>query len=333
MADRSGHGCVAEIFEEMDVMLARAVRGSGITTILLLAMLNLGLTMPAMAQVKLEHKFVEGRKTVMHTTLKIKQTLTLGGMNLDTESDRFLILSAREDKRDADGKIRITQGIDKLTTTISLPGGLSLTFDSDTPDQKAENPALEPLLQLFRASTKAKTVFVRDRSGKVVSVEGLDKAAEDLPEALKGEFDAERAKKAANQEMEVLPTDPVKVGDTWTRNSELQLGSGQVMAVTTEYKYLGEVKENGKTLHKIESKPTSVEFSIAADSKLPLKVTKSELKPTDSVATTLFDQDAGQMHSTKGKLHVVGVLDLEINGTPLPGKLDLTIESETKRQP
>jgi hypothetical protein len=327
------HGCSAALIEEMDVMLGRAVRGSGITTVLASAILHLGLTLPAMAQVKLEHKFVEGRKTVMHTTLKIKQTLTLGGMNVDTESDRFLITSAEAGQRDAEGKIRVMQSIDKLTTTLSLPGGLSLTFDSDTPDQKAENPALEPLLQLLRASVKAKTVFVHDPSGKVVSVEGLDKAAENLPEVLKGEFNAERARKAANQEMEILPTDPVKIGDTWTRNTELQLGSGQVMALTTEYKYLGEVQEGGKVLHKIESKPSSVEFSIAADSKLPLKVTKSELKPTDSVSTTLFDQDAGQVHSTKGKLHIAGILDLEINGTPLPGKLDLTIESETKRQP
>lgn len=302
-------------------------------SVLSLSLLAAGWAMPAQAQVKLQHKFVEGQKTVTHTTLKIKQTLTLAGMGLDTESDRFVISTAQVGKRDAEGKIRIEQKTDKLTTTSKLPGGINLSFDSDDPNKKADNPALEPFLQIMRASAKAKITMVRDQSGKVVAVEGLDKAAEDVPEEYRGEFNPENAKKTANQELENLPGDAVKPGDTWTKTSDLPLGSGQVMSLTTEYKYVGEVKEGDKTLDKIESKTTAVSFSIAADSKLPLKVTKSDLKPTESTETRLFDRAAGQWHSTKGKLRIQGDLDFEINAMPLPGKLDLTIESETVRQP
>ena len=154
-----------------------------------------------------------------------------------------------------------------------------------------------------------------------------------MPDELKGEFNPEQTKKAANQELESLPSDSVKPGDTWTKMADLPLGSGQVMSMTTEYKYVGEVKEGDKTFDKIEAKTTAVSFSIAADSKLPLKVTKSELKPTESTETKLFDRAAGQWHSTKGKIRIQGAIDFEINATPLPGKLDLTIESETVRQP
>lgn len=314
-------------------MLSHIIRGFRFGSALSLSLLAAGWAAPAMAQVKLEFKFEEGRKTTTHTTMKIKQTLTLAGMGLDTESDRFVIATAQAGKRDAEGNIRIEQKTDKLTTTAKLPGGINLSFDSDDPDKKAENPALEPFMQVMRVAAKMKPIVVRDRSGKVVAVEGLDKAADEVPEQLRGDFNPEQSKKAANQELETLPNKSVKVGDTWTKSSELPLGSGQVMSMTAEYKYVGEVKEGDKTFDKIEAKTTTVSFSIAENSSLPLKVSKSDLKPTESSETILFDRAAGQVQSTKGKIRIQGDLDFTINGQALPGKLDLTIESETVRQP
>ena len=314
-------------------MLSHIVRRFRLGSVLSLSLLAAGWAAPAVAQVKLEHKFADGVKTVTHTNLKIKQSLTLAGMALDSEQDRFVISTSQAGKRDAEGKIRIEQKTDKLTTTAKLPGGLTLSFDSDDPNKKADNPALEPFMQAMRAAAKSKPVLVRDQSGKVIAVEGLEKAAEELPEELRGDFNADNAKKNANQELETLPGKPVKAGDTWTKNADLPLGSGQVMAMTTEYKYLGEVKEGDKTFDKIESKTTAVSFSIAENSALPLKVTKSDLKPTESAETILFDRAAGQVHSTKLKIRIQGDLDFSINGQALPGKLDLTIESEAVRQP
>jgi hypothetical protein len=317
----------------MHVMILHIGRALRFGSVLSLFLLAAGWSVAVQAQVKLEHKFVEGQKTVIHTTMKVNQTLTLAGMGLDTKTDRFVITSAQVGQRDAEGKVRIEQKTDKLSASLKLPGGIEVSFDSDDPNKKVDNPALEPLMQLMRASAKAKITMVRDSSGKVVAVEGLDKVADEVSGELKGEFNPEQAKKAANQELENLPSDAVKPGDTWTKVADLPLGSGQVMNMTTEYKYVGEVKEGDKTFDKIEAKTTAVSFSIAADSKLPLKVTKSELKPTESAETKLFDRAAGQWHSIKAKIRIQGTLDFEINGMPLPGKLDLTIESEVVRQP
>ena len=308
----------------------RSVRFAGILSLSLFAA---GWTSSAQAQVKLEQKVVEGAKTVNHTNLKVTQTLSLAGMNLETSSDRFVIVSTKAGKREADGKIRVDQSVDKLSVTVKLPGGLMLTFDSDDPNKKAENPAFQPLVDVMGALSKAKTVFVYDQSGKVAAVEGFDKAAEKLSEEARGDLDPEVAKKNANQEIDRLPSDPVKVGDTWSRNSDLNLGSGQIMSMTTEYKYVGEVKEGDKTYDKIEAKTTATTFSIAEGSKLPLRVTKSELKPTESGNTLLFDRAAGQFQSNKGKLRIQGNLEFSINGQNLPAKLDLTMESDTTRQP
>ena len=105
------------------------------------------------------------------------------------------------------------------------------------------------------------------------------------------------------------------------------------MSFTTEYTYVGEVKDADKTFDKIDAKVTSVSFSLAENSKLPLKVTKSDLKPTESTLVLLFDRTAGQIHTDKGKIRIQGDLEFSVNGQPLPGKLDLTIENDTTRQP
>lgn len=314
----------------MFLQFLRVVRCCGFLSV---AMLVASSVAPAEGQVTLALKNVEGRKTTTHTNMKLKQSLTLAGMALDTESDRFIISTATTGKRDEDGKIKVSQKVDKLSLTSKLPGGISLTFDSDDPGKKAENPLLEPVLELLRASVKANITLVHDKAGKVVAVEGLDKAAEPLPAELKDEFSEERTKKNANQELDRLPTEPVKAGHKWTKNSDLDLGSGQVMSFTTEYTYVGETKEGTKTLDKISAKATAVTFSLDANSKLPLKVNKSDLKIGESAETMLFDREAGLWHSVKSKVQIQGEIEFSINGQSLPGKLDLTIETDTARQP
>ena len=163
-------------------MLSHFVRGLRLGGLLLMS-LAAGSVVPAQAQVKLEHKFVDGRKTVTHTTMKIKQTLTLAGMVQETENERFAISTSQAGKRDADGKIRIEKKTDKLSVNLKI-AGMEVTFDSDDPGKKAANPLLEPIVRVMRAASKLKPVLVHDKSGKVVAVEGLDKAADELPEVL-----------------------------------------------------------------------------------------------------------------------------------------------------
>lgn len=311
-------------------MLSHIVRGFRFGSLLSLSLLAAGWAVPAIAQVKLEHKFVDGRKTVMHTTMKVKQTLTLAGMAQETESERFSISTDQAGKRGADGKLRIEKRTDKLSVNLKIQG-IEVTFDSDDPNKKAENPLLEPLVQVLRASAKVKPVLVRDPSGKVVAVEGMDKLAEEVPEAVRGDADPEKIKKAANQELETLPGEAIKPGATWSKNSEMSLGGGQTMSLTTDFKYIGEVEVGGKKLDKIEA--TTTKISLTIENNPMVKLTKCELKPTETSSIMLFDREAGEWQSTKGKTRVQGVLDLEVNGMAFPGKLDLTIEIEAVRQP
>ena len=68
--------------------IGRAVR---FASVLSLSLFAAGWVSPAQAQFKLQYKLEEGKKTVVHTNLKSKQTLMLAGMNLESESDKFVI--------------------------------------------------------------------------------------------------------------------------------------------------------------------------------------------------------------------------------------------------
>ena len=107
----------------------------------------------------------------------------------------------------------------------------------------------------------------------------------------------------------------------------MRLDSGQKLTFTTKYTYEGSIEQSGKTLEKIVSQTTKVDYSADADA--PLKVVESDLKVAASEGQILFDAAYGQTVLQQSKVQVTGSLKLEINGMELPGELDLTIENKT----
>ena len=149
-------------------MITKIWRTVRFGSVLTLALAAAGWAVPAQAQVRLEAKHTEGTKQVLHTNMKVKQTLTLAGMNIDTDSDRFVISSTQVGKKDADGKLRVDVKTDKLSVNLKLPGGITMTFDSDDPNRKADNPMLEPFLELMRAAVNVRTTTLLELT--IVSV-------------------------------------------------------------------------------------------------------------------------------------------------------------------
>ena len=78
------------------------------------------------AQVKLIRKYAENSEFIVRTETKTQQTLTIGPQDIETSSTQFLTLHSSIGKR--------------------MPG---------SPDKKADNPALEVVLDLFRATAKS----------------------------------------------------------------------------------------------------------------------------------------------------------------------------------
>lgn len=285
------------------------------------------------ADVKLQHKYPEGTKTTSQTESSTHQILTIAGMDLETSNESFVVTESAIGKREADGTLRVESTVKRFQTQLSLPGGINVAFDSDNPDKQPDNPQLAPLFDVYRAVLKSNTILVLDKDNKIKAVEMPNSPQDAVGEMFKSQFGPENQKRTHEQGLQILPDSAVAVGDSWTRTNEVDFGAGQLMTFTTQYEYLGTKDVDGKLLHQIKPKPIAVEYAQDPNSPSPLKVTESNLKVTESDGLILFDEARGQTVKNRSKLRIQGEMSFEINGQKLPGKIDLTIESNVASRP
>jgi hypothetical protein len=256
------------------------------------ACLVLGLSTAAFGQVKLERKYHEGTNYTAESTSRIEQKLTIVGMETDTAADTRTAVKATVGKRDVAGMLKIQEKIDSMQINMVVMGQ-NYSFDSASPDTKGTSQ-LEILRDVHKALAKRMTTTVLDKTNRVYAIENDQDVLSGLPPELqalvKSQLDPENIKKAANQELDSLPTEPVSKGDSWQRTESANFGAGQVMTFQTKYTYEGTVEKAGKTLDKITTKTLSVDFSLQ-DSPLPFTVKGSDLKATESEGVILFDRE------------------------------------------
>ena len=286
----------------------------------------------AIGQVKLERKFQEGTTHTVDVTARSEQKLTIAGMEIDTSSDSKTTVKAEVGKRDESGNLRVQEKIVSMLITSKVMGS-DYVFDSANPE-KVSGSALEMMRPVHKAVSRRTATTVYDKDNKVAQVEYdedvLNQLSDDVRKLVQGQFDTEATKKAANDELEKLPSDPVTKGDTWERTTKLNLGAGQVMTVSTRYIYEGEIEKDGRTLDRITTKVQSVEFALEPGSPLPFTVKESALKPAETKGELFFDRKLGRTVKSSSSIQIVGDMTFVINGMELPSKLDLKMEMETE---
>lgn len=284
----------------------------------------------ALAQVKLERKYTPGASYKKQEYSKIAQSLNIAGMDTVSNVEVHSSAQVAVGQPDPEGKVRLEEKTTGLQVTMAV-GGQEYRFDSANPDNKGSSQ-LEILRDLHKLMLKTPTTTVLGKDRRVAAVEFDSGLLNSLPaeaqEMAKSQLDPESLKKAANQTLEQVPSDPVKPGDTWTRTETSNFGAGQLMTFKVQYTYDGTMDKGGQQLHKITSKTMSVEFGLEANSPLPFKLKGSKLNASDSAGTILFDQALGRVVEKKTTAHIVGDITFDINGMELPAKLDLMMSSE-----
>ncbi len=279
-------------------------------------------------EVTLKRQLTPGRTVENGSEAEIKQTLSIAGMDVETsvtiiEDQRF-----RVKEKTAAGGVVCETSLAKFQFELQAPG-FNLSFYSDTPNQKNDIPEIQQLIDFLYVASKAKTTITLDADGKVDKVELQAEGLDALPELYKGSLNAERMKKEAATQLGRLPSGPVKPGDTWTRSEEFDAGNGQLFTYETTYKYEGTVEEGGTTLDKITATYDKVNFSIDANSTLPLRLKSNDLKIDQSKTTQLFDRSRGEFASIESHLKITGDLVFDAGGQELPSKLNLSMKSKT----
>jgi hypothetical protein len=295
-----------------------------------IAALAMGLALPALAQVKLELKRQEGKRTTL-TTVRVDQKLTLAGMELPTKAEVSTRVSSLTGPPAADGTYRAAITTEAIRFALEAPGGIKLDYDSDGADVKNDNPMLDAILDRFRALKGKTYTLVLGKDGKVAAVEGVEKILETAPPAaaagLKADLDPERIKKGAHQELALFEPGPVKKGDQWLRTEVDSIGEGQTLTFERYYEYQGTVEKDGRTLDRIGIVAQSVKFGTDPDSPAIAKVTASDLKVNGSLGTLLFDRARGEVVERTDSVRIGGTVTISVNGMELPGTLDLALET------
>jgi len=290
------------------------------------------------AQVKLEYKYPEGTKLTYKSTSKTRQTLTLMGMGIEREEDVTVVKSRSVGKKRPDSTLPIEEKVESLRVKMTLPGG-NLIYDSSDPSAKIDDPGLAFLGDVYRITSQSTLTIVLDEHNKVKAVEGTEKLlekADKLDARAKDEIrsllEPDKLKAQFVQEHASLPEVLARPGEPWERTEVLDI-NGHAFTFRMKYEYLGTERKGEQTLDKISSKTTGVDVKQDPESKLPLKVVKSNLKIESSEGTILFDREAGCVVDAKGKIRIKGPMTFSGGGQEIPSDVDLTLESHTELQP
>lgn len=291
---------------------------------------------PAQAQETLKLTFKENSATQSEITQKTHQILTINGMELITDNQSVIGTSSAVGKRGPDGRLPVRTKIESIFSNLSLPGGIEMTFDSNSPVDSPD-PNLQPIVDIFRALAGSSYTTVLDENNRAVDIEGADAVLEAAPESIRGllagQLDPEYLKLLHNQEVDRLPNGPVRKGDTWLRNETYRLGGGQQLTFETLYEYTGTVEMEGKTLDRITMTTTGVNYKMDAGANVPAKVTSSNLTVDSSKGTLFFDRQRGTVVDLRSSIHIKGDLKLEANKQEFPAQLDLTMEQTVAVKP
>ena len=202
------------------------------------------------AQVSLQWKFPEGGQVAVETTQTSQQKFVLGGQEMDSGERRMTVVASNVGKRDTAGNLRVASRITVLKTTMTLPLGAKIDYDSTKPQtgEEADDTPFPDVYKALQASTKRTWTTVYDQSNQVLAVEGSQDVLSSLDEAtaemIRPQTDAQYMAQARATQMGRIPRDPVQPGATWSLNETTRIEGGLVITLSTTYKYEGTVQED-----------------------------------------------------------------------------------------
>lgn len=265
--------------------------------------------------------------------MSLKQSLVLGGMNIDTAAENHSATISTVGEKSADGKTTLQTKFEYFIVGIDTPIG---KFDFDSGNKSEENKVqgpLAPLNDLFRATADAEWVATLNAKPEVEAIEFVGTPFANIDPNLGNEVTPQRFMDEYNNQLRRYPDGPVAVGDKWQREEVSPIGSGQTLTFTKEFTYEGTEENSGATFDKISIKSLTVQYAIGSGSQLPLKLEGSNLKIASSEGVLLYDRQKKMVTSASEKLQVTGTLDFTISvdgkTQKLPGELDLTIDGKT----
>ena len=297
--------------------------------VLLATCLLLFFTAGCAKPVDLSLKFDEGRTlTYVHTNLTTVTT-SMMGVPLNLKQEVVVRIDHKALPMTAQGNRRIEQVIRAIRTDIGF-GGFSFSFDTE-----ADKP--DPVADILRLMVGMPVYLTVDAQGEVIRVEGLDQMKQALLESeelknfsmmqqgkgLSAMLGEQFPKSFAGVSYFPVPAKPVRVGDSWTANRNINyLNFGDLECLET---LTLETLENN--IATVRSKPeikgnlleNGLDISIPG-SVLQFKITQLEMNGVykyDAKQGRLLEQSVESQFTLEGSDANLGKIPLMVQSTQL----------------
>jgi hypothetical protein len=290
--------------------------------------------LPAIAQAQVPLVYDPDLKTgqVIRTEsdVQVDQTMTLAGMPIETTNTTNSITRETVGEATAEGGHVLQGEVETMQAELSLPGGITVSFNSNNPNQEFNGEVEEMIGSLLRASAAAKWKLKTGADHKVLSAEYIGDPYADVNELFKRDTDPELLKARANTDLSRYPSQPVPTGGAWKTKEQFQAGSGQSLDFEKQYMLLGSEQRDGRTFDKVGVTFLTVDLVVDNNAAAPARVSDSDLKITSSEGTLWYDRQARRFADLHEKVRIQGTLTLDVQGMQFPGELDLTMEIKSK---
>ncbi len=274
------------------------------------------LAFPAFGQDDLKWKFTKDKPFYQEMTTETKQEMKVTGMTINQNQKQTFYFSWTPKEKDKDGNQVVTQKIEGVKIDIVISGN-NITFDS-TKEAGASNP----LTEFFKALVGSEFKLTLDKDMKVTKIEGrkeflekLIQTNQQMKQLLESILSEEALKQMADPAFAVVPDKPVKKGDTWKKESRLNMGPIGSYENTHKYTHEGP-DEKEKKLYKIKV-DTTLKYIPPGPNippNFPFKITKADLSSKEAGGTILFDNEKGRVASSTMNVKLAGTLSIEIGG-------------------
>jgi len=264
-------------------------------------------------KVNIAWKFEKDKKVYQEMVTKTTQNMKVMNqeVNQTQEMTFFFVWDLRDE--DKDKSMTLGQKIDGVKLRIEIAGN-QITYDSTNPAS-----ANTTLAEFFKNLVGSEFKLTLDKDMKVTKVEGRDEFLKKLGQSnqmmeplLKKVLNENALKQMADPTFGMVPGKPVGVGESWTRETKLDLGP--IGSYKNTYKYtLESVDPQGVAKIKVEMN-LNYEAPVDVGEGLPFRIKSAKLASKDSGGSITFDTNKGRLDKSDLRIKLEGDLEIEISG-------------------
>jgi hypothetical protein len=248
---------------------------------------------------RFEHKYSKGSVRKFKVVASQKTAMDMGGTDMGSSSESTQVL--REEVLDADDK-----GGAKMKTTFAemkmkfRQGGEETTFDS-TKKEDQEKLEGNMMLQMMAAYAGKSVTYNAAKTGAISKIDTAE-IQEALGENQMGPMVEGMVRQMIELTAIVFPDKPIKKGESWKRQSSVEMGMVGTLKIDVESTHAGTDKVGDVECAKFTSKIT-IAFDTGENG-----MVKIEIKSQENSGATWFDPARGEImkstYKTKMKMGI-----------------------------